>query len=156
MKRKDAIQLFNVLTKVQDKNKIKDSQIRMAIIKNFLALKPAVEAYSTYMRDLRAQYDTPESLALSKEIQALSRRLATAASEIEKRELAAEITGKQIDLDRYFAPVQPEFDKLAKEYDEEEIALSIQKVPLEALDAATSEQPFSTSDIAHLSPMLEI
>ena len=156
MKRKELLSLFSTLAKFKDKNRITDSSIRMAVIKNYLAVKPIATKSSAYLADLRKQYDSPESEKIVSSIGELMRRIATTSSPIERKELQAALLSEQKRLDDYFAPVQKEFNQIRQDYENEEVSVTLLTVPLENLDACTEGQVLSTEDISNLSPMLEL
>lgn len=155
MKRKELLSLFSTLARFQDKNKITDRTIRMAVIKNYLSVKPIATKSSEYLSELRKQYETPESERIVSSIAELMRRIASTSSPIERRELQAALRSEQKRLDDYFAPAQKEFNQIQQDYENEEVNVALVIVPLEDLDACTEGQPLSTEDIANLSPMLE-
>jgi deoxyribodipyrimidine photolyase len=155
MKRIDAVTMYNVLVQLQDKNKIKDSKIRVALIQNLLATKKIAEENEEYMKNLREQYKTEESEKISKIIAETIQKHSTATTAEDKAILKAKIDIEQQRLDEYFAPFQEEWQKIVREHEQEEISVKLAKVSISALDAATADMAMPMASFVALEPMFK-
>lgn len=155
MKRIDAVTMYNVLVHIQDKNKISDSKIRVALIQNLLNTRKIAEENDEYLKNLRDQYKSKESEKISKGIAELIQKQSAAATPEDKAILKAQIDGEQQRLDAYFAPYQAEWEKIVRDREQEDISVKLAKVSLSALDAATADLQLSMAAFAALEPMLK-
>ena len=155
MERIDAVTMYNVLVQIQDKNKISESKIRVALIQNLLSTKKIAEENDEYLKNLREQYKTEDSEKISKAIADLIQQHSSATKPEDKAILKAKINGEQTRLDEYFAPFQEEWSKIVKEHEQEDVPVKLAKVSLSALDSATAEMQLSMAAFAALEPMLK-
>lgn len=155
MKCIDAVTMYNVLVHIQDKNKISDSKIRVALIQNLINTRKLAEENDEYLKNLREQYKSEESEKISKGIAELIQKQSAATTPEDKAILKAQIDSEQQRLDAYFAPYQAEWEKIVRDREQEDIPVKLAKVSFSALDAVTADLQLSMAAFAALEPMLK-
>ena len=155
MKRIDAVTIYNVLEQIQDKNKISDTKIRVALICNLLATKKIAEENDEYLKNLREQYKSEDSEKISRAIADLIQQHSSATKPEDKAILKAKIDRERQRLNEYFAPFQEEWNKIVKDHEQEDVPVKLAKISLSALDSATAEIQLSMAAFAALEPMLK-
>ena len=156
MKVIEAVNLYNLLSGISDKNSISNASARVAIIKNTILLKKVADDYTKYVNDVRESYQTKETREILSQINSLQQQKSYEMDGANVAKLDNELMKLNVKLDKLFEPVKDEFARIVTEKENEEVGVKLDKISIEDLDAGTSESGMSVNDFAQYAPMLDI
>lgn len=150
MKLSEAVKMSNSIYSISDKNKITNSEVRLAVVNNLITLMQSVEVYEKKVKMLNEQFSSEDLKQAEQEFAQVRSDYEKEKDEEKKKELFDKVQILYVRVQNLKAPFSAEYNKAMEKISSEEVKITLDKVKIEDFDKATDKLELPVSALADL------